>query len=90
MMFAGTILLLLSLALLFIIFIAEDDRVMDTTARFMIAGTWAVGIIGTMITVTASYESTPKAIEVYQGKTTLEITYRDSIPIDSVVVYKKN
>lgn len=31
---------------------------------------------------------TPKAIDVYQGKTTLEITYRDNVPIDSVVVFK--
>lgn len=31
---------------------------------------------------------TPTAINVYQGKTTLEITYRDSIPVDSVVVWK--
>ena len=30
----------------------------------------------------------PKAINVYQGITTLEITYKDSIPIDSVVVWK--
>lgn len=30
----------------------------------------------------------PTALEVYQGKTTLEITYRDSIPVDSVVVFK--
>ena len=28
------------------------------------------------------------AIEVYRGNTTLQITYQDSIPIDSVVVYK--
>ena len=34
-------------------------------------------------------ESTPKAIDVYRGKTTLEITYRDSVAVDSVVVYKK-
>lgn len=30
----------------------------------------------------------PKAIDVYQDKTTLEITYKDKIPIDSVVVWK--
>ena len=30
----------------------------------------------------------PRAIDVYQGNTTLEITYKDSIPIDSVVVWK--
>jgi hypothetical protein len=30
----------------------------------------------------------PTALDVYRGKTTLEITYRDSMPVDSVVVYK--
>lgn len=28
------------------------------------------------------------ALDVYRGKTTLEITYRDSVAIDSTVVYK--
>ena len=27
-------------------------------------------------------------MKVYQGKTTLEITYKNGVPIDSVVVYK--
>ena len=31
----------------------------------------------------------PKAIDVYRGKTTLEITYKDKVPIDSIVVWKK-
>jgi hypothetical protein len=30
----------------------------------------------------------PTAMDVYQGKTTLEITYKDSVVIDSVVVFK--
>lgn len=30
----------------------------------------------------------PTAIDVYNNKTTLEITYRDSVAIDTVVVYK--
>ena len=29
-----------------------------------------------------------KPIDVYRGKTTLEITYRDSVAVDSMVVYK--
>ena len=29
----------------------------------------------------------PTALDVYRGKTTLEITYRDSVAVDSVVVY---
>lgn len=28
-------------------------------------------------------------MDVYQGKTTLEITYKDGFPIDTVVVFKE-
>lgn len=31
----------------------------------------------------------PTAIDVYRGNTTLEITYRDSVAIDSIVVWKE-
>lgn len=31
----------------------------------------------------------PTAMDVYQGKTTLEITYRDGVAVDSVVVFKE-
>lgn len=34
------------------------------------------------------YLSYPQAIDVYRGETTLQITYKDSIHIDSVVVFK--
>lgn len=44
----------------------------------IIAATIQVGVILTE----------PSALCVYQGKTTLQITYRDSIPVDSVVVFK--
>ena len=33
-------------------------------------------------------ENKPTAMDVYKGRTTLEITYKDGIPIDSVVVFK--
>ena len=32
--------------------------------------------------------NTPTALDVYRGKTTLEITYRNGVAVDSVVVYK--
>lgn len=35
-----------------------------------------------------SYVYKPKAIDVYRGKTTLEITFKDRVPIDSIVVWK--
>jgi len=31
---------------------------------------------------------TPTAMDVYKGKTTIEVTYRDSVAVDSVVVFK--
>jgi len=30
----------------------------------------------------------PTAIDVYRGKTTLKVTYEDSVAVDSVVVFK--
>ena len=30
----------------------------------------------------------PRPLDVYRGKTTLEITYKDSVPLDSTVVFK--
>ena len=30
----------------------------------------------------------PSALDVYRGKTTLTITYQDTIPIDSTVIFK--
>lgn len=35
-------------------------------------------------------ESHPTAMDVYQGKTTLEYTIIDGIKVDSVVVFKEN
>lgn len=32
--------------------------------------------------------SKPKPIDVYRGNTALEITYKDNVPIDSVVIWK--
>lgn len=38
--------------------------------------------------VIVHYEEQPKAIDVYRNKTTLQITYRGGIPVDSVVIFK--
>ena len=34
------------------------------------------------------YTIKPTAMDVYQGKTILEITCKDGVPVDSVVVFK--
>lgn len=61
----------------------EDNNIF---ASFMPFGVIICTMIGIVI---ICYDDSPKAIDVYRGKTTLQITYQDSIPIDSVVVYKK-
>lgn len=35
------------------------------------------------------YVNKPKAIDVYRNRTTLEITYKDNIPVDSIAVFKE-
>lgn len=44
--------------------------------------------LGVLLIMANHYEKNPSAMDVYQGKTTLEITYKNGIPVDSVVVFK--
>ena len=53
----------------------------------MLAGA-IVGIMAIVVKEREEKETTPTALDVYRGKTTLEITYRDSVAVDSVVIYK--
>ena len=59
----------------------EGIEIILTICLSMIAG----ALIGIVI-YTDVNNITP--MDVYQGKTTLEITYKDNIAIDSVVVWK--
>lgn len=43
----------------------------------------------TVLITTLCLKDNPRAIDVYRGSTTLEITYRNGIPIDSTVVWKE-
>ena len=49
---------------------------------------WVIGAIAGVFLFLIIESGTPTALDVYRGKTTLEITYRDSVAVDSVVVYK--
>ena len=48
----------------------------------------SVAVFFLLLKIAYNQTSKPTAMDVYQGKTTLEITYKDSIPVDSVVVWK--
>ena len=54
------------------------------------AAIWAIvfGILYGCFSTLWFQNQNPSAVDVYRGKTTLEITYRDSVAVDSVVVYK--
>lgn len=53
------------------------------------ASTIMCSVIVTIVLIDYNSKDNPTALDVYEGKTTLEITYRDSIPIDSIVVFKE-
>ena len=85
-------LLVISLAMLFVlgiagIIIALDDEYYDS--RFGIVISLCLFIVCIFILVQIIIqEQTPTAMDVYQGKTTLEITCKDGVPVDSTVVWK--
>lgn len=84
----GIVLLLTSFLMILFLSVAKEEcedfalyAVLGAVvASFLIAGTY-------LICEYCSPSITP--MDVYRGKTTLEITYRDSIAIDSTVVWKK-
>ena len=54
-------------------------------------GGMVVGAFFTLFLYIILFEVYPpiEPIDVYRGKTTLEITYRDSVAVDSVVIWKE-
>lgn len=76
------LILLLALAFIWNVFSKNNDNAISC---------FCVIISSIMLTVALINDSSkdePTAMDVYQGKTTLEITYRDSIPVDTIVVFK--
>ena len=83
----GAILLVMAIGMSFIR--NEKDKVHPFALVLM-------GIVGTVFIMLAKedfieqHSTIPTALDVYKLKTTLQITYRDSVPIDTVVVFKEN
>ena len=75
--------------ILTVIAVIGDFHILEQCAGigFYISFMVFLTIIAIMSIYTPNYE--PTAIDVYRGKTTLEITYRDSAAVDSVVVYEQ-
>lgn len=85
--------IILSLVMIIILFVCsivtliENEILEDTDFTRTILGIFAGCSMIEMFLIIA-YLCKPKAIDVYRGNTTLEITYKDNVPIDSVVIWK--
>lgn len=79
-------LLIISLAVIIIIFAAFIE------VKEYYYGAGIVGDIGgalLLLGIIISFKKDiPTALDVYRGKTTLQITYQNSIPVDTIVVIK--
>ena len=70
-----------------IVTLIENEILEDTDFTRTILGIFTGCSMIAMFLIIA-YLCKPKAIDVYRDKTTLEITYKNSVPIDTVVVWK--
>lgn len=59
-------------------FVRKDDLLNSVLGGFLVGLAFQCSIAS----------KRPTAMDVYQGKTTLEITYKNGVPVDSVVVIK--
>lgn len=81
-LFVTLVILVICVFSCFIRFTDKDD-IIQLLKEFSIICMILVSI------VLIAYSTTkPTAMDVYQGKTTLEITYKNGVPVDSVVVWK--
>ena len=70
-----------------IVTLIENEILEDTDFTRTILGIF-IGCSMIAIFLIIAYLCKPKAIDVYRNKTTLEITYKNNVPIDTVVVWK--
>ena len=86
-----TIVFLYILAVIFFLYFIKSfcNLYGDDGNRVLTVIFYGILFISTLCTaITTQYS--PQPIDVYRGKTTLEITSVNNIPIDSTVVWKNN
>lgn len=83
----GIILLILATGLIVGIYALQQED--ESTTPIAVMGALCLGLIlGGLSLIDEYCNPSITPMDVYRGKTTLEITYRDSVAIDSVVVLK--
>ena len=90
--FFASALIFFAILLFFIMHVlnkSDDDNKSDLLAAGGIGAIIAMLLIGGFSILIDEYNPPITPMDVYQGKTTLKITYIDNTPVDSIVVLKK-
>ena len=84
------IIVIICIALMIIIMVSTLALYMNKDSYDVFIGMF-MGILLLILWLVVDTRINPpmEPIDVYRGKTTLEITYRGSIPVDTVVVWKE-
>ena len=83
-LFIILVLTIIDLILFLIIVLGVENE--ELGAKFLLCASISYPLLVLFLLISYTYK--PRAIDVYEGKTTLEITYKDKVPIDSTVVWK--
>lgn len=84
---------IIGLVILFLMIQCIQWNIEGETYGFGIFCGWLIGalfIFEIILICESTTESRPTAMDVYRGKTTIEYTIRDSVKVDSTVVFKEN
>lgn len=88
MIFFDLSLIIIAIAFIVMFYVLYFPKDNDEWLAHSAITCFVVGVI-LLICCAIDKETNPTAMDVYQGKTTLEITHKDGVAIDSVVVFKE-
>lgn len=83
---------LIGIAIVFLIILCAQWSKEEEDYTFGIFCGWtmaALFVLEALVIIECTSKPYPKAMDVYQGKTTLEYTIRNGVKVDSIVVFKK-
>ena len=87
LLFILVALMMLCLILIVVAVVTDSSTLGQYAAKGLLISFIGFAVAGVILGI-CTPNCEPTALDVYRGKTTLEITYRDSVAIDSTVVYK--
>lgn len=82
MIILGLIFIIMDSALIAVLIMSEQTdglTILDSVSSALLI------IVGASCIYTCK---NPSAIDVYRGKTTLQVIYKNNVPIDTIVIYK--